>query len=122
MPTASGHTTAIRASRVIGSSILNRDGKEIGTVQDIILDKTQPGIKFAVVSASGALTAVDNFYPIPWSALSYDDSADGYRLPFEKEDLVDAPAVKRVDDLTMDDGREFSDAIREFFKTAPPTK
>lgn len=118
MPTASGHTTAIRASRVIGTSILNQDGKEIGTVQDIILDKTKSRIKFAVVSISGALVAVDNFYPIPWSALRYDEAADGYVVPFTKEELVDAPAVKKVDELTKNDGDKYSGAAHEFFNTA----
>ena len=39
MPTPSGHTRAIAASRVTGTSVYNRSGEKIGHVEDIVLDK-----------------------------------------------------------------------------------
>jgi hypothetical protein len=30
-------------------------------------------------------------YPLPWSRLSYDLDKEGYVVPLEKEQLVDAP-------------------------------
>ena len=40
MPTASGHTIAIPASRVIGAMVLTKSGEEFGKVGDVVLDKT----------------------------------------------------------------------------------
>ena len=40
MPTATGHTKAIRATRVIGTEVKDNGGNVIGKVEDLILDKT----------------------------------------------------------------------------------
>ncbi|TGV30203.1 PRC-barrel domain containing protein, partial [bacterium M00.F.Ca.ET.168.01.1.1] len=53
MTTPSGHTEAIAASRVIGTSVYNTEGKSIGSVEDIMLDKTSNGIMFAVIGFGG---------------------------------------------------------------------
>ena len=37
MPTATGHTTAIRASKVKGTSVYSTSGDKIGHVEDVIL-------------------------------------------------------------------------------------
>ena len=49
MTTATGHTSAIRAKKVIGTSVKNTAGEKIGQVEDIVLDKTSNSIVFAVV-------------------------------------------------------------------------
>ena len=41
MPTASGHTIAIPASRAIGTDVYNLDGEKIGKVEDLIADLDQ---------------------------------------------------------------------------------
>ena len=56
MPTASGHTTAIRASRVIGTAVKDNGGNVIGKIEDLILDKMDNAIMFAVVGFGGAET------------------------------------------------------------------
>ncbi|MDX8488027.1 PRC-barrel domain-containing protein, partial [Mesorhizobium humile] len=35
MTTPSGHTEAIAASRVIGTSVYNTEGKSIGSIEDV---------------------------------------------------------------------------------------
>ena len=49
MPTATGHTTAIRASKVKGTTVYNTAGDKIGHVEDVILDKESDRIMFAAV-------------------------------------------------------------------------
>jgi sporulation protein YlmC with PRC-barrel domain len=49
MPTATGHTTAIRAKKVIGTAVKDTSGDKIGTVEDLVLDKQTNTILFAVV-------------------------------------------------------------------------
>jgi len=53
MTTASGHTSAIRAKKVIGTTVKNTAGEKIGQVEDIVLDKTSNSIVFAVVGFGG---------------------------------------------------------------------
>ena len=40
MTTHTGHTEAIQASRVIGTDVYNTQGESIGSIEDVMLDKT----------------------------------------------------------------------------------
>ncbi|TJW23727.1 MAG: PRC-barrel domain containing protein, partial [Mesorhizobium sp.] len=55
MTTQTGHTEAIAASRVIGTTVYNTEGKHIGSIEDVMLDKTSNGIMFAVIGFGGFL-------------------------------------------------------------------
>ena len=50
MNTQTGHTNAIAASRVIGTDVYNTSGQKIGVIEDVMLEKTSPGIMFAVIA------------------------------------------------------------------------
>lgn len=103
MPTPSGHTTAILASRVRGTPVYNTSGDRIGTVEDVVLDKMSNNIMFAVLGSGGVLGVGEKFRPIPWSVLDYDPDKGGYIVPVARDLLDNAPAY-RVEDLTSDDG------------------
>ena len=103
MPTATGHTAAIRARKVIGTSVKNTAGQKIGKVEDIVLDKTSNKILFAVVGFGGFLGVEEKYHPIPWSALDYIESEESYVVPFSKEQLKAAPSDS-IDQLTRADG------------------
>ncbi|MBV9622020.1 MAG: PRC-barrel domain-containing protein, partial [Gammaproteobacteria bacterium] len=57
MTTATGHTAAIRAKKVIGTNVNDSAGRKIGVVEDVILDKQSNNIMFAVVGFGGFLGA-----------------------------------------------------------------
>jgi sporulation protein YlmC with PRC-barrel domain len=108
MPTASGHTSAILASKVKGTAVYNNGGEKIGTVEDIVLDKMSNNIMFAVLGSGGVLGMGEKYRPIPWSVLDYDQEKGGYIVPLDKTKIQKAPAY-RMEDLTRADG---NDAIR----------
>jgi len=103
MTTASGHTSAIRAKKVIGTTVKNTAGQKIGQVEDIVLDKTSNNIIFAVIGFGGFLGMNEKFHPVPWSALDYVESEESYVVPFTKEQLQAAPADS-LEKLTRNDG------------------
>jgi sporulation protein YlmC with PRC-barrel domain len=105
MPTPSGHTTAILASKVRGTPVYNNEGEKIGTVEDVVLDKMSNNILFAVLGSGGMLGMGEKFRPIPWSVLDYDPDKGGYIVPVTKDVLENAPAY-RMEDLTSDDGEQ----------------
>src|SRR5207248_6462476 len=63
MPTPSGHTTAILASKVRGTPVYNSEGDKIGTVEDVVLDKMSNNIMFAVLGSGGVLGMGEKFRP-----------------------------------------------------------
>ena len=103
MPTASGHTTAILASKVKGTPVYNTNGEKVGSIEDIVLDKTSNNIMFAVLGSGGVLGMGEKYRPIPWSILDYDQKMGGYVVPVDRNMLDNAPAYG-MDELTRGDG------------------
>jgi len=106
MTTASGHTSAILASKVKGTNIYNLAGDKIGHVEDVVLDKQSASIMFAALGFGGVLGMGEKFFPVPWSMLDYNPDKGGYVVPLSKDVLERAPTY-RLEDLTKNDG-EFS--------------
>lgn len=115
MPTASGHTSAIRATQVCGTSVHDTTGRKIGEVEDVILDKLSNNILFAVVSFGGFLGIGEKFHPLPWSSLKYDKPKGTYVVEFTREQLEAAP-VAGLEELTQNDGQEFRNRIHDYYK------
>jgi sporulation protein YlmC with PRC-barrel domain len=115
MTTASGHTTAIRAKRVIGTTVKDQAGEKIGEVEDVVLDKTSNNIMFGVVSFGGVLGMGEKYHPVPWSSLSYDKDEGAYIVNMTKDQLKSAPADS-IDELTRDDGIAYRDRAYDYYK------
>ena len=116
MATASGHTSAIRAKKVIGTSVKDTSGKKIGEIEDVVLDKQSNNIMFAVVGFGGFLGMAEKYHPIPWASLDYQPSENSYVVNYTKEQLQAAPAGS-IDELTRGDGVAFRDKAFDYYKT-----
>ena len=115
MTTSSGHTSAIRAKKVIGSNVTDPAGKRIGQVEDVVLDKQSNSILFAVVGFGGFLGAGEKYHPIPWSSLDYDPAKDAYVVEYTKEQLKAAP-VGSIEELTRSDGNAYRERAFDYYK------
>jgi len=118
MAARSGHTEAIPASKVIGTAVYNTAGQNIGTIEDVMLEKTSNNIMFAVIGFGGFLGIGEKYHAIPWSLLDYQSTRGGYVVPFSKEQLEAAPAHS-INELTNDDGAKVRDASYDFYKVEP---
>lgn len=118
MTTHTGHTAAIRATRVIGTSVYNTAGESIGTIEDVMLDKLSNGIMFAVVGFGGFLGIGEKYHALPWSVLDYDEQRGGYVVPFTREQLEAAPSYS-INELTGNDGKAARDASYSYYKVDP---
>jgi len=103
MPTPSGHTRAIVASRVTGTSVYNPQGEKIGHVEDIVLDKMSDKVMFAVLGFGGFLGIGERYHAMPWSMLDYDKGRGGYVVSLSREVLEKAPSYE-LNDLLKQDG------------------
>lgn len=115
MPTTTGHTTAIRAKKVIGTAVKDTSGEKIGVIEDLVLDKQNNTILFAVVGFGGVLKMGERFHPLPWAALNYDEEEDAYVVPHTKDELKSAPA-DTIEELTKNDGIAYRDQSHAFYK------
>jgi len=115
MPTTSGHTSAIRAKKVLGTKVTDLSGRKIGEIEDVVLDKQSNSILFAVVGFGGFLGMAEKYHPLPWSSLEYDESQGTYVVNLTKEQLEAAPAGS-IDELTANDGLQFRDRVYDYYK------
>ncbi len=103
MTTATGHTSAILASKVKGTAVYNDAGDKIGTVEDIVLDKQSNQIMFAALGFGGLFGVGEKYYPVPWSMLDYNEDKGGYVVPLDKDNIENAPSYD-LKDLVKHDG------------------
>jgi sporulation protein YlmC with PRC-barrel domain len=114
MKTVSGHTSAIRAKKVIGTDVKDPSGHKMGTVEDIVLDKQSNNIMYAVVGFGGVLGMGEKYHPLPWGVLKYDETEGAYMVNFTKEQLKAAPADS-LDALTQNNGMMYRDRVYDYY-------
>lgn len=115
MTTLTGHTQAIRATRVIGTEVKDREGNLLGKIEDVVLDKTDNAVMFAVVGFGGVLGIGEKYHPLPWSVLDYDETQGAYVVPYTKEQLKAAPN-DTINELTRDDGANARDRAYDYYQ------
>ena len=84
-------TALIGSDKVDGTSVYGGDGKKIGAIERVMIDKISGKVAFAVLSFGGFLGLGESFYPLPWTALDYDMDLGGYRVNLTKDQLEHAP-------------------------------
>jgi sporulation protein YlmC with PRC-barrel domain len=85
-------SSLIEASRVRDTKVFNAAGEKLGVVNDLMIDKRTGQTIYAVVSFGGFLGLGEDYFPIPWAKLKYDDTLGGYVTDIETGALEGAPA------------------------------
>ena len=77
---------------MIGKLVKDHDGKNLGMVKDLIINWRSDGyIEYAVVSFGGFLGLGDEYFAVPWKALTPSDNKDHLILNMKKEDVKAIP-------------------------------
>ncbi len=87
----------IAASKVNGTSVYNTAGEKLGSVYDVMLDKTSGKAEYAIMSFGGFLGIGDSYHPLPWQSLTYDERQGGYVVNIDRYRLEGAPAYSDAD-------------------------
>lgn len=81
----------IASHKVEGTPVYDRDGKNLGTICTLMIDKRSGRTVYAVLRGRGFIGLVDRFYPLRWEELTYDSRAHGYGVDFDEDDLKHRP-------------------------------
>jgi sporulation protein YlmC with PRC-barrel domain len=81
----------IAAEKVKGTNVYNLAGENLGTVDDILIDKVSGRAIYAVMSFGGFLGMGKKHNPLPWGTLKYDENKGGYVINMDKKQLQDSP-------------------------------
>lgn len=108
----------IAATRVNGTYVYNHQDENIGTIEDVMLDKQSGRVAYAIMSFGGFLGMGERYHPLPWSTLRYDTAKGGYVVDLSKEVLEGAPSYARDEDPNWDD-RRFGESVHDYYKAKP---
>ena len=81
----------ISADKVTGTNVYNRQGDKLGSVYDVMLNKLNGQVAYAIMSFGGFLGMGESYHPLPWRALAYDTRLDGYVVDIDRNRLENAP-------------------------------
>jgi sporulation protein YlmC with PRC-barrel domain len=93
------------ASAMLGYSVQNSAGENLGKLDEVMIDIVSGRIAYAVLSFGGFLGMGNKLFAIPWSALSLDIEGKRYILDVDKKLLKEAPGFDRDDWPDMADPR-----------------
>jgi sporulation protein YlmC with PRC-barrel domain len=93
----------IAADQVEGTSVYNPAGDRLGSVEDIMIDKVNGRIAYAVLGFGGFLGIGDRHYPLPWEKLTYDTDMGGFVVDLDRRVLEGAPSYGDADTAGWED-------------------
>ena len=114
----------LKLDDVIGMTVNGRDGEELGTVDDVVLNPQTGEIRYAALSYGGWLGIGDKLFAVPWDALQanwhQDDEEYFLVMNKTKEALENAPG------FDQDSWPHYADAsfkqIEEFYADDDPAR
>ena len=84
----------IGSDKVEGTNVYRSNGEKVGSIERVMIDKRSGKVAFAVMSFGGFLGMGEDYYPLPWSALTYNERLGGYEVNVTQDQLKRAPKYK----------------------------
>lgn len=107
----------IASDKVEGTKVYGSDGKHIGSIERVIIEKRSGRVSYAVMSFGGFLGIGEDHYPIPWAKLSYDERLGGYVTNVTREQVENAPKYHDDDDYEW--SRENGRRVYDYYGVPP---
>src|SRR5687768_17289137 len=88
----------IESSSVEGTSVYDANGKQIGTIKRLVIEKVSGHVIYAVTAFGGFLGLGGETHTIPWEQQHYAPALHGYTTSITEDQLRNAPEFSRQDD------------------------
>jgi sporulation protein YlmC with PRC-barrel domain len=88
---ASRQPAVLSSSTLVGDSVVNRDGEELGHLKDLMIDLDHGQIAYGVLSRGGFASVGEELFAIPWTLFEVDADAEELILGLSEETLDDSP-------------------------------
>ena len=77
----------ISSDKVEGTAVRRSNGDKVGTIDRVMIDKHSGRVAYAVMSFGGFLGLGSDYYPLPWSLLTYSERLGGYEVNVTEDQL-----------------------------------
>ena len=83
----------VSATTLTGQPLLDNKGAKLGVIKDIFVNRVTGQVEFVIGATGGLLGVGEKFHPLPWSALAYNATPEGYVVSVGKEAIRAAPPM-----------------------------
>jgi PRC-barrel domain len=112
-------TSLIGSDKVEGTPVYRSNGDKVGRIERVMIDKITGKVAYAVMSFGGFLGIGEDYYPLPWSLLTYNPRLDGYEVNIGEQQLKGAPKYSKHE--TWDwASRERSKTVYDYYNVPLP--
>jgi sporulation protein YlmC with PRC-barrel domain len=111
-------TNILKASEIIGYSVKNPEGEELGQIEDVVIDPADGRVAYAVLSFGGFLGMGDKLFATPWEALTSVPEQQAFSLDANQEKLKNAPGFDKNNWPDMAN-REWGMTVHEYYGQKP---
>lgn len=109
----------IGSDKVEGTNVVRPNGETIGEIERVMIDKRSGQVAYAVMSFGGFLGMGEDYYPLPWSMLTYDENLDGYVVDLTEDQLRGAPKLNDTEDDDMWSDRSWGRSVHDYYGAQP---
>lgn len=102
----------VASDQVAGIPVHGSDGRRIGAIERLLIDKPTGKVAYAVMRAG------EDCYPLPWLLLTYDPGRDGYHADITGPQLTGAPKCARNEPWDWS-SRECGQELHEYYNIPP---
>jgi hypothetical protein len=81
----------IASDKVEGTPVYRSNGDKVGTIERVMIDKLSGKVAYAVMSFGSFMGIGGDYYPLPWSLLTYNPRLEGYEVNITEQQLKGAP-------------------------------
>ena len=85
----------IASDKAEGTPVYRSNGERVGEIKRIMIDKISGKVAYAVMSFGGFMGIGEDYYPLPWSLLSYNPELEGYEVNLSESQLKNAPRYSK---------------------------
>ena len=93
--TTSKTRNTLSATTLIGDPVVNRNGENLGKIEDLMIEPERSRVSYAVLSFGGFLGMGNKLFAVPLQAMELSRADKRFVLDVDKERLKNAPGFDK---------------------------
>ena len=116
--TVETHPNVLSTTAILGDSVVNRAGENLGKIEELMLDLEKGRVAYAIISFGGFLGMGEKLFAVPFEALKLDASREHFTLDVDKDKLKNAPGFYKNNPPQASD-RTWGAEVYKFYGQKP---